>query len=1736
MSPRRRLGAAIAVAATLLAVAGIAHHAILAFALARGLGIALGADVRIAGMRVGWTHAAFEGIAVRRRGDPLFSSPRVDVKYVWRDFFPGGARRYGLAEIVVERPVFTIVRHPDGSTNLGGGGGGGAPASAAAHESAEPLAFTARLRDGTLRIVDQAPLERDLAQQSISGITVDASIRSATRTVVRAAAVLIGRTSQTGPLERWPIDVRAAIDERRGFASVRARATALPIRGLANFLVHAPLARFDDGVVRDLDVRAYALDLTPGAPIAFRLGGSGRVDGGRIALGPLAKPVRDLRGRFDVVDDGVTTTGLRASAAGVELAIRGGLYDFADPHFRLGIAADAQLAQLRGLFDFLHDQDVRGPLHVETLVTATVEHPMIRTRVSSPRVFYGGLAFADASGLVDYDDGVVSFGAFRTGFGAVRLAVAGELPVDVPDGRLEGAVHVSGAAADLPYAQAVASGETIAGDAIVGGSGGTGFSARGTLAADGPHGTGTGVIAVDRLGRGEFGPFLFTRDDGSVLAGGFRLERQRALSSGWAAVEHYRIDVPERPATLPGADLPGFPAIGGITDGVLVAGGPPSAFAVAGHVRASSARFEHYPLGTVSADLAGTFANLRLHDIRLDGPAGRFRGAGAVDDGTFGARGVYDGSLEGLRPFTGDIGGRGRVHAAVAALADARGVTVQTSGAALRAASIHGVAFDTAAGTLTVAGNAVRIITGTATIAGAHAVAAARLGSTAVSISDVPARAFAGSGLPISAGRVSVFGLANLEHPAFRGSIDLSGGVAMGYPVGGWVDIALFGGTLVVRDGIAGLGGTYGRLGGQVEGIGGAGFRYDLGAGVPLGDVSGLVRDLRLPLRTAAGSFSAQINARGTARGLPSIQAVFQAPEGSYSGLAFRAAEGRLAAEPGNGVRVDDGRVTVGSTTATFRAAIGGGALSVNAASPAADLADFDGYFDESDMLAGRGAFTFDFANDGRHTVTSGRLSLSAARVRRLPLGAVSGTWSTTAGTIAADLGIAGPAGTIHAAGTIVPAAGEPLAALRNARYDADVQAGGVDLGTYLPAAGYTDPVLGRVTAAGHIAGVFPHLAIGGHASLANGQIGSFPLVAADVTTRILDNRVSIDSALADLGFARFTASGEVGLDAAAPLSLRVHASVPDLASAARRVLPRKIVDIAGALETDALITGSFAKPQVAAGFDIEKPRYRQLLVQRVVGNLETDLHSVRLDSAEFVLNHGSAVVAGSLPILLNPAGVGPPQAPLSVTADAHGVELAALGPLLPGSGTKLTGTVDGHIVLEGTVGSPRVLGTAALTNASYVSNVETSPIRNASAQLVFSGTSVALKALHADVGAGAVDADGSLNLPIAGAPFQGYAINIAARGAQISVPGFGGGTIDGTAQIVGGARLPTLSGNVRLTKATIPFAAIFRSTGGPVEPAGSDPVFDLAFNLRTAIADVRIKSPIIDAGGSGSVLLTGTLRSPRASGVVTASRGGVFSTYQRLFRIQDATVTFDPSQGIVPNLDLRATAHVNNPDPDPSRNAIGSADITVAVTGPADNYTIGYSSSPPYSEAQIVALLVDLPVLGGLNFGETRVAGTLRGAPGESNALLLPGVTPYQTGITPIQQEAFSLLNTQVTQRLLSPLENAFGGAVGLTDLQLTLDYGGRVGYSARQQLSRKHQLYATLGQILTYPTRTQIGFQSRPDASTTASFTYFNQSGTPFYRNSIFGSTSTVQVQNGVQALSERQGFSFVIRRTYP
>ena len=101
----------------------------------------------------------------------------------------------------------------------------------------------------------------------------------------------------------------------------------------------------------------------------------------------------------------------------------------------------------------------------------------------------------------------------------------------------------------------------------------------------------------------------------------------------------------------------------------------------------------------------------------------------------------------------------------------------------------------------------------------------------------------------------------------------------------------------------------------------------------------------------------------------------------------------------------------------------------------------------------------------------------------------------------------------------------------------------------------------------------------------------------------------------------------------------------------------------------------------------------------------------------------------------------------------------------------------------------------------------------------------------------------------------------------------------------------------------------------------------------------------------------------------------------------------------------------------------------------------------------------------------------------------------------------------------------------------ELTVDYGGGIGYNALKQLG-KRDVYASFGQTLTTPSRTSLGFTARPDAVTSVTFNFFEANGTPAITANGNGTQSftTPQRLNGIQSLSNRQGFTFSIVRKYP
>ncbi len=132
--------------------------------LARRSSAAIGYDVRFGDMSLGWSHATFTDVHVRKNGDPVL------------DAGPH-RRRLRAARHLPGRQAPLRLRRPRGrrgrrSRSCATPTARTTSTAAARHRrrrqstqaAAEPLLFSARVRDGTIQLVDQAPLEPDLAR------------------------------------------------------------------------------------------------------------------------------------------------------------------------------------------------------------------------------------------------------------------------------------------------------------------------------------------------------------------------------------------------------------------------------------------------------------------------------------------------------------------------------------------------------------------------------------------------------------------------------------------------------------------------------------------------------------------------------------------------------------------------------------------------------------------------------------------------------------------------------------------------------------------------------------------------------------------------------------------------------------------------------------------------------------------------------------------------------------------------------------------------------------------------------------------------------------------------------------------------------------------------------------------------------------------------------------------------------------------------------------------------------------------------------------------------------------------------------------------------------------------------------------------------------------------------------------------------------------------------------------
>ena len=1752
---RKRYVAAIAAAVLIVAAAFLAvyHNGAARFALTNIVGLATGYWVQVGDLRLGSHHGALVDVHVTRGGEPVLDAHRIDVYYDPRDLLPGSKHRYGLHAITIDRPQITIVHHENGTYNIAipkaVSGGERAPRGA----NPVPIDFTIRVRDAGMSLIDQYRFYKESRKQRVDHVDADVAID----TVKVTKYLVTGRLEDAGP---QPFRMAGTIDYVRGYALHHVSVRAIPIAAIGNYFINSSAAQILAGTVRGMDLRAWAFNPSTGSgqanapvPAAYHMAGSGYLDGGQMFVHSLDSPIKDLSGRITLFDSGFAAKRLTARVGHLNISCAGGIFDFRSPQFRLGVEGAGDLRYLKDVLRIAGGLPISGGVRIHALIEGGISDPVLIIGFDGKRFNYGQVPIDHPRGAVALYKSNLIVLPFHAAYSGINMHIEGNLHLGTRVNSVL-ALHAIGPSSRIPYLGALVNDQPIVTEALLQGTD-LKVDGRGYISSLKDPGAVSGFYDLNRYGVGTFGPIAITTAGGGSLVAGFSLDRPHGGSAFWVSAQNVRMNQP-KPVTLPGTAIPQLPPMDArIVDANMAGTGSLHNVVIGGSAYLSPAKISGVPFDAISARFAGPFAASRLSTVHADGPWGTFDGDGTFAPNLIVARGNYSGTLQRLHMFLGNFPAAGAIHGPMA-IAIAQGkIFVQAQNAQLQNASIHGIPISSITGTMSFDNNILRVYSAQTRAAGGTVVAAGSFAtgpsSTSTRLALATTRLDAGSlhgfGVPMNGGALRAIGAVapGQAIPNVDAGIVLTNGRAAGYgPFNTSAEISIANDAMHVRDAVASLGPTFARVEGSIANLAAGVPQYDIVASVPAGQIAPMAALGRIPTYHADGSFQGDVHITGGGTN-PQVAGSVGVPVGEINGLGFRDAHAQISAGRG-GASVHAATVTIGSTVTNFSATVTKDELAFALHAPHADLSDFNDYFDTGDTLAGKGALALSFSHFDNLTFTSGDLNITGLRYRSLPIGDTEANWTSLRNIAQGSVTVGGEHGRLRASGTIGFSTSRNLAQIvTRSRYNINAALTDLDLSTWLPALGFPQvPITGRVNGDAQVRGAYPHIALTGDASIHNGTLGPLPIETAEISAHTAPgDRIALSRMVLALPALQATGSGSFGITPTAPMQLQVHATTSDLPRLIAQV-SKKRVDLRGRIETTISIGGTFHSPTFSAGVDASNVSAFGVQIPSFVGQLQLHRRDLVVRNAEFVFDKGRATIAGYLPLQLQPFAFGPLNAPINMDLAADGVDLSTFASFL-GNGTKLGGALNGHIGISGSVRDPRIYGQLAATDAGYSSDLEVTPIMQTVAQLTFQGTHATLDRVHAQMGRGTLDGSGTLDFGggLNGGPL-GYSIALTTRGAQLDMPQFGTGTFDSslTLQRAPG-RLALLKGNVAVTDATMPFSAFLKFGSGP-PGSNAGPPFNMAFDLGiTAGRNVRVRGGGagifgLDISGQGQAQLSGTILHPTLAGQFN-SAGGTLVYIDHSFKVQTGQITFTPANGVIPDVYAVATTRVTNPDPNTSRNPTGTADITATVTGQVTSPKIAFSSNPSgYTDQQIIALLLPLGgLVGPIQFTDTGVvlpAGQLPGAPEPGSGQILPNIlVRRENGTLTVGQEAFNILNAQFTSGILAPVESALSSTLGLSDVNLTVDYTGSFGVSLRRLLAGN--LYALYGTTFSVPVRQTFGFAYQPNAFTSAQFTMFVQQGpTPLFQGPNQTLSTNPRASAG-QALQGQNGFTFLFQRLF-
>lgn len=1587
-------------------------------------------------------------------------------------------RLYGLKSIDVARLSLHVVRLVDGSYNFSRLLGHRVNAGT----SATPLRVSINVRDGTVEFRNPTSPSPAGRRFTIEAIDVGGSINQGGISKLAAR----GTFNAHGFVE--PVTADAYENDPGRFAVATLRANALPIGPVENGLLSSTAFDVQDGIAKDVEIRAFAIDYDPAAGPNWQLSGKCRVAQAAFRVLPLVRPVSGVNGLLTLHGGVLGTRELSGVLEGMPIVMRGGIVFSGGVRLAISVTGRQALERLKHAFAFSSKLDVRGPVDI----AAGIEGPPSDVHVtgmyrSANTIAYTGFPLTNVSGTLYYASGHISFPTATATYDRGIVFADGDIDLSAVDNATMIDAVATMPAQRLPFAANL--NPTGTARALVEFDGPL-AAIRGMGYAEVVGGNGATARTAIYAGPDRFavGPaLLIDANGGEVMLRG-AIDRK-------GPVRHIDGNIIARRASLhliaAARSLPGLndaspialPDVSGTIGGTVVVVGDERAPNVFVNAASDGLIVNGTPLGHVAILASGNAGRVRIARLSI---SGENLDVNATGDASVRPRnGVYAAVLRG--DARANLGALGSVSSSahikgsasgtfLAALSDGRWiVSMRGSGADTSVAGIAVRSVDASIGGG--GGRGTDIYAASAALSGGSVSGLGMVSGGSRSDGDlyvwtdgIELKSLAALGVQVDRGRAiaSARIRGSLVAPQISGAASVVGAGIGGQPFSGDVDVTYSGDRLVASDGRVAIGGGFAQVSGSVSGLGPgmprSGAPIALTATMREGDL-GALAGRYLPKEIAlAGTVAATLNASGTL-GAPRVDGYIDADSGTLQGVAFENLQGEVHASSG-AVRVNGGSVGVQSSHFNFSGSLSRAALHLRASSARVVLSDFNDFFEGYDTFEGAGHGDVAFESTRTGVLASGHVGVANASVVGFPLGTLDADFSSRGKQVLAHVRQNGDAGSSDLKGSVT--FGLPRSALPNfaqARYDVRGSVRSVDVGRITPLIGRESIGLtGLLDVDGSVRGTLR--APAGHAAfnLRNGHLGKIPIDQASGSIDTDGTNIALKNVAVALPFAHVSGDGSLGPGKRVAASFGVDAS--DL-GAVFALLGRPGVASGTALAT-VTVSGTTVSPRVATSIVSGRGTAFGIGFDRLSGKVsygpgEIDIADTELD---FTGGRGILSIGGTLPLSLEPFGLGPKEKAVDITVSAKAVQLSALDSLTSPYAT-LGGVLDAQARVSGTAGRPQVTGSARLREANVSSSLESVPAEHVNADLALARDTLTLQRLAGNLGRGTFAGTGAVHIvPAAGllsvAGLQ-YWTRLDVHGAQIDVPGWGSGSVDGTLRLTKSGAVPFLSGDVTLNDGTVPFSAIYRLASGyggaPAPPSGPVPgvpelrpghiivyggnIFpgggpyvlnaasvtaaassrtrlpsiDLAL-VNRAGRNVRVRGGAIDLTASGQLTIGGNLNAPTLAGEFTSTRGqiGYFDTNFRLVR---GAVTFDPTEGLLPTLDVKAVTN------------LAGAEITLVVTGRVDNLQTDLSSRPTMTRDEIVATLLHAPVV------QSVIGGNLASAQNQ------------------IYTEAQSYFNAQLSRSLLFPVESLLAQTFNVEQISLIYDVQGRVDVEVRKAIT---------------------------------------------------------------------------------